>query len=162
MKKRITIPILAILLTGTIYGQTIEIDVVSSAGFAYDLPTGGGNTISYWSYTVGEPATATIENVGAPFDHVELGFEHFHPLITVAVSVPEVSSLGVYPNPTARNLYFEDLDLQSYRITDMGGRLVQSGIITNGSIDIESLSPGSYILIGYTENQNNQTLIIKS
>jgi len=69
----------------------------------------------------------------------------------------ENSRLNIYPNPAAAMLTVENLpvDGATYEITDMPGRTLQVGRLqaVTQTINIDTLSPGSYIISLYAENK---------
>lgn len=55
--------------------------------------------------------------------------------------------VAIYPNPiTDGKIFIENNKSTSCIITDLSGRIVLNAIITNGTIDISSLSVGNYII----------------
>jgi len=68
------------------------------------------------------------------------------------ITAPLAADWSVYPNPAASVLYFDrgkTAKAVAYEITDMQGRLVQTGRLAaeqRGSADISSLPPGVYLI----------------
>lgn len=96
--KKITIRLacfgLSFLMTaGIINGQTIERDVIASAGDYFVTP---GFTLSW---TMGEPVVETVSN---PFMMLTQGFQQADKITLTTVKDPlaELFDIKVYPNPT--------------------------------------------------------------
>lgn len=73
-----------------------------------------------------------------------------------SLSIEEsTSSLTLYPNPTQHTLHINGFltETIAYELFDNIGKLVQSGV-SNGTIDVSSLSKGFYILKLATNNNN--------
>lgn len=61
----------------------------------------------------------------------------------------------LFPNPAERSVTVDNLlDADHYQVTDMPGRIVQQGALQCGqqALNIEQLSPGSYIITLYKAN----------
>jgi photosystem II stability/assembly factor-like uncharacterized protein len=55
-------------------------------------------------------------------------------------------SLYVYPNPASAYLIVRGAEDEEYSLSDINGKTVQTGKITDGRIDLKNISSGSYIL----------------
>jgi len=54
---------------------------------------------------------------------------------------------GIYPNPASETIYLKNVKGgKNYFITDFTGRILNTGSITKGYIDIRHLVPGNYLL----------------
>ena len=77
----------------------------------------------------------------------------------------ESGNCTLYPNPVGRSLTFgcdENLGMSNYdyQITDIAGRVMKSGNTSDGAVDVESLSAGTYILqVNTTEGIENLRFI---
>ena len=53
----------------------------------------------------------------------------------------------LWPNPTQEILYIEsDQQIQSYRITDNTGKLIQNGKVNSNNVNVSTLAPGKYLI----------------
>jgi hypothetical protein len=78
----------------------------------------------------------------------------------------ELSKVTIYPNPVLERLNIQNLknvNISNIKITDLSGKEVQSNIDlkSDKSIDVSSLSSGTYILSVKTENANRFIKFIK-
>ena len=65
------------------------------------------------------------------------------------------SSISLYPNPTTNQLFLENAQLLKgtlYRITNLMGKTVQSGLIDELPIDVSKQNPGMYHLHAIKDN----------
>ncbi len=53
---------------------------------------------------------------------------------------------GIYPNPARDIIYIKNSDAKSYTISDMSGRTLLKGALSDGQINIQTLVPGSYMV----------------
>lgn len=63
------------------------------------------------------------------------------------------SSISIYPNPSAGTLNIQGLDSGTYELTDLSGRIVQTGTIAN-TLELNVVSRGIYLIILKDENGN--------
>lgn len=78
-----------------------------------------------------------------------------------AASQGEVASLqsanaettNVYPNPVSNTLYFKNTNARSVVIYNLTGKMVQSSMITDASVDMSQLSSGVYFVNTLDDNQ---------
>ncbi|MFP3577859.1 T9SS type A sorting domain-containing protein, partial [Brevibacillus sp. SIMBA_040] len=57
------------------------------------------------------------------------------------------SDISIYPNPATDFIFIKNLKgINTYKIFDTSGRIVQQNILNTESIDITALSKGNYIL----------------
>ncbi len=62
--------------------------------------------------------------------------------------------LGFYPNPVENNMYVTTTEISeiNYMIMNTTGQIVDQGIITNNTVDVQNLNKGIYILKLKSEN----------
>lgn len=92
------------------------------------------------------------------------GCEHSENIFVGMVGITELSSFGysIYPNPTNGIINFStELIGYEFKITDINGRLITSGMLNQSTIDISQLSNGFYQLEFTIENQRFVTKIVK-
>jgi hypothetical protein len=68
--------------------------------------------------------------------------------ICTAVNEVEENSWFVYPNPASKEIYFSQLPKGNahYRIMDVSGRVIDTGLIASNRMNIQSINPGVYLL----------------
>lgn len=68
--------------------------------------------------------------------------------------ISNIQHLEIYPNPSDQRIHLRSTYpvQSSYSITDLQGRLVEEGLLENGSADISALMPGIYILRSETKD----------
>ncbi len=95
-------------------------------------------------------------------DGVITGDTLYTTLIT-SVNSPEVTALQIYPNPAQDQLSISGLDRPAdYRISDLSGRMIQSGSLRPGeNIPLSDLSAGVFILEVSMESSLRQLKFIK-
>lgn len=54
--------------------------------------------------------------------------------------------IKIYPNPVKDKLYIENAPSKNYKIFDMAGRLIKSGVLEKNHIQLNSLPEGNYII----------------
>ncbi|WP_185290371.1 reprolysin-like metallopeptidase [Chryseobacterium lactis] len=57
-----------------------------------------------------------------------------------------ITDIKVYPNPAREVLYISNTTSEEYRIYDMGGKLINSGKLQRGAINVSNLIKGAYML----------------
>jgi len=57
----------------------------------------------------------------------------------------ELLHLDAYPNPVKNTLSISMTNVE-YTLTDIAGKIIQTGIVENGTIDMQTVSTGSYFL----------------
>ncbi|MCZ4320110.1 T9SS type A sorting domain-containing protein [Aequorivita viscosa] len=75
-----------------------------------------------------------------------------------------LEATSFYPNPASTDLYLENFEnVKQIQIFDMMGRLIKIPSITNNSLDISSLKPGTYIFqVTFNSNKiSNNKLVVK-
>lgn len=67
--------------------------------------------------------------------------------INTTISSTNIQSFTFYPNPAKKSVHLIGAEnFSNYKITDLFGKVVQSGPITNGIIDFEELNAGCYFI----------------
>ncbi|MDQ1855009.1 BspA family leucine-rich repeat surface protein [Chryseobacterium sp. WLY505] len=69
--------------------------------------------------------------------------------------------LSIYPNPASHSIYVKNSAAKDFKIIDMSGRIVLSGNLTDGQIDIQTLTSGNYILQLYSKEEIQNLKFIK-
>ncbi|KAB1230728.1 BspA family leucine-rich repeat surface protein [Chryseobacterium viscerum] len=70
--------------------------------------------------------------------------------------------ISLYPNPAADIIYVKNANAKDFKIMDLSGRIVLQGNVVNEQINIQTLTPGNYILQLYSkENIQNLKFIKK-
>jgi hypothetical protein len=69
--------------------------------------------------------------------------------------------LSIYPNPCKNNIYLESSKLfDSYMLTDITGRMVNWGFVTDSKIDVSQINSGIYILSAITKDGKKSSVKI--
>lgn len=73
----------------------------------------------------------------------------------------QTNTLKIYPNPTTSNLCAISPQLFNYNIIDSYGKIISSGILTQGLniLDIKHLSPGIYAIHCIETSENHQFVV---
>ncbi|UOQ53099.1 carbohydrate-binding protein [Hymenobacter cellulosivorans] len=77
-----------------------------------------------------------------------------------ATAATLAAELNVYPNPATKQLNIQseqDLSGSQYQIVDDRGKVVASGALSNGRLDVASLKNGLYTLVIVTKDQQKLT-----
>ena len=65
-----------------------------------------------------------------------------------------ITDVKLYPNPAKDILYITNPTAEDYKIFDMGGKLINSGKLERGSVNVSSLIKGAYMIqIGETSKR---------
>lgn len=65
-----------------------------------------------------------------------------------------ITDIKLYPNPVKDILYISNTTAEDYKIFDMGGKLINSGKLERGSVNVSSLIKGAYMIqIGGTSKR---------
>lgn len=65
-----------------------------------------------------------------------------------------ITDVKLYPNPVKDILYISNTKAEDYKIFDMGGKLINSGKLERGSVNVSSLIKGAYMIqIGETSKR---------
>jgi len=57
-----------------------------------------------------------------------------------------ITDVKLYPNPVKDILYISNTTAEDYKIFDMGGKLINSGKLERGSVNVSSLIKGAYMI----------------
>jgi hypothetical protein len=57
-----------------------------------------------------------------------------------------ITDIKLYPNPVRDILNVSNTTSEDYKIFDMGGKLINSGKLERGSVNVSSLIKGAYII----------------
>ncbi|WP_185117548.1 T9SS type A sorting domain-containing protein, partial [Chryseobacterium sp. PMSZPI] len=57
-----------------------------------------------------------------------------------------ITDIRVYPNPVKDILHISNTTSEDYKIFDMGGKLIDSGKLQRGTVNVSSLIKGAYML----------------
>jgi len=147
------LPLFILLFSVVSFGQTIDRDVVSSAGDHFIA-----NSASV-SWTIGEVAT---ESFASNANILNQGFHQGNLFVTAIEDELDIDfSIKAYPNPVMDILIVETQDQDiNYQIINMNGEVVSNGIFSTEreEIDFTKLPSGVYFL---TVDQNKTHKIIK-
>ncbi len=70
-------------------------------------------------------------------------------------------AVSIYPNPVSDILYVKNADASQYKISDISGRILKSGVYQNGIV-VSDLQKGTYLIhISDKNNQKTEKFIIK-
>lgn len=135
--------LLLLLIQVCVFGQTLEPQLLSSAGKEF---VNNDNSLC-WS--LGEISIATISSNDAILTQ---GFQQTG-IYTTATLNPEMEiNLSLYPNPTVDyiTIKIEDDEYvnKAFRIIDINGKICHYGIITSNkhTIDISKFTSGLYFI----------------
>lgn len=65
-----------------------------------------------------------------------------------------ITDIKLYPNPAKEILYISNTKAEDYKIFDMGGKLINSGKLERGSVNVSNLIKGAYLIqIGETSKR---------
>ena len=137
-------------ICGTSNAQLIERQLTSSGGGQESVAT------SYFSYSIGEPITGTINGSLVLTQGMQQGYKVLSSTINNSIE-----TIRLYPNPTSD--YFslsgvDDHNIKSVSIRDIYGRLVMGDVlILNGMYDISKLTSGYYFIECNMQNSVVQT-----
>jgi hypothetical protein len=142
MKYLITIIITALALN--MYSQTIELELVSTAGENFK------NSKIELCWSIGEVITETYSN---QTNFISQGFHQskFEIINLIDDLSPEVQ-VKIYPNPTfgGVTMQFNNEDIQglSYKVVDLNGRILYANSINSNieQLDLNNCSQGIYLL----------------
>jgi hypothetical protein len=73
------------------------------------------------------------------------------------------SFIEVFPNPCREAIHISPTPSEElhYRLCNLMGQVLQTGVTNHGSLDVSSLSPGSYLLELFFEDESNILKFIK-
>jgi hypothetical protein len=149
MKKIIVILFIALPLG--LCGQSIDRQVVAAGGDYFEAAT------TNISWTLGEMVVGNLDNGDVYFTQ---GFHQGNLMVTFIGDKPVEFALKAYPNPVVNVLILESekLDL-NYRLIDIKGNILENGIISSTSyeLDLSPLPSGIYFL-WVEENQTHKII----
>jgi surface protein len=67
-------------------------------------------------------------------------------LLLATETLPFNEAINIYPNPTSGLINITEMDKADYTISDISGKILSEGKVTNGTISIEKLPIGMYFL----------------
>ncbi|MDD3877078.1 MAG: T9SS type A sorting domain-containing protein [Bacteroidales bacterium] len=161
MNKNLFFLITGLLFLGsTVFGQTIQNSVISSAGGS----ASSGNV--KMDFTLGE---TVIETVSASGNTLTQGFHQTNLTLVAIVNIELFPEISVYPNPTTELVNLDipaNYSLLDIRMYDLNGKLLRtianaSGLVT---FDVRDLAKGTYYLqvINPQNNELKTFRLIKS
>ena len=127
--------LLVVFLLNKAEGQTIEPDVMNTAGFSWT------DNMLYVSSNIGEAIIGTLE-----LDNQLLTMGYLQPAIDGPCKDVEFT---YFPNPTLDILNIETSDcdkIASINIIDAFGRVVAKAPLQKGKVDLTGINPGIYII----------------
>lgn len=65
---------------------------------------------------------------------------------TTEITVEESTEIKLYPNPVKDILTLTNTSTEEYKIYDMSGRLIDSGNLERGTVNVSKLSKGTYLI----------------
>jgi hypothetical protein len=137
----------SLLLCSNIFAQ--ELNVISGGG-AYSETTNGNLT-----YTIGEVVVNTIES---PDYHITQGFNQDWINFLNINTFKEDINISIFPNPATHFINVESNKPADLKIYDINSKEVLSARIDKTkTIDLTSLSSGTYFLKFIQKNQNVKT-----
>jgi len=140
-----------------VYGKTIELQ---TSGGTYirqlmgSVSTGrDGKQSDFLHFGIGDetPELITLNlsdgyEISAPI--TESGFFRLGEIFSTSVEHSDETTLNVFPQPAIDILNIDGLLIEKteYTVANLEGKIVLSGILDNGQLDISSLAKGSYYL----------------
>ncbi|WP_417430912.1 reprolysin-like metallopeptidase [Halpernia sp.] len=80
----------------------------------------------------------------------------------LATSEAEKLKLQIYPNPTKEILFVKNISSKSaYKIYDLSGKLVSSGVLNNNQVRVSSLTKGIYVITIDDNGKTTESKFIK-
>jgi surface protein len=67
-------------------------------------------------------------------------------LLLATETLPFNEAINIYPNPTTGIVNITEMDKADYSVSDISGKILSEGKVTNGTISIEKLPIGMYFL----------------
>jgi hypothetical protein len=65
---------------------------------------------------------------------------------TAGIEEAEAQTVSVYPNPTTGQLHVEHAGNTPYQITDLSGKIIETGELNGNAIDMTNQPNGNYFL----------------
>lgn len=109
-------------------------------GVVVDQTAGSYSLEAVWEYA-DTAQSAPRPQAGIP----DIGAYEFGPAASVSENVQ--NSPRIFPNPCRNTLYSSDCpDNTPYGVYNQSGQYVKGGVVINGTIDVEGIPPGYYLL----------------
>ena len=70
-------------------------------------------------------------------------------------------SLSLYPNPAQNQISVQGINSGTFRVVSLDGKVIKSGELNSGSIDVETLENGYYILEINSEGKGGREAFVK-
>ena len=139
-----------------------EVIAYSILGTTYKSTDGGLTFSAINSKQIMASITSMLSNGKNIYLHGMTGIYIYGNTPTGIVSFSE-DKLAIFPNPCQNSIHINsDESYTSYLITDLVGRVVKQGAITDSNIDINSIIPGIYILnVTKKQGKSSSVKIIK-
>ncbi len=93
----------------------------------------------------------------------QLYFVIEYPITTGIEEVGSTSSFDIFPNPATNHIRISNAKNSSYVVSDLRGKAVQSGAVSNRQISVAALAKGVYLIQLYDDSQEliHQQKLIK-
>jgi hypothetical protein len=140
------------------YGN--DLIAYSILGTTYKSTDGGLSFASLNSKQIMMSISSMISNGKNIYLHGMTGIYIYGNAPTGINSISE-DKLSIYPNPCKNNIYLESSKLfDSYMLTDITGRMVNWGFVTDSKIDVSQINSGIYILSAITKDGKKSSVKI--
>lgn len=141
------------LLASPALNSILLYHVVSGAVFSDELTNGQVLTLNNESITVDVTNGVKINNANVTTADIEVdnGVVHVIDAVLLPASLSiqnsnTTTAIRLYPNPTQNMLVVENIQNGNVEVLDNTGRVVLSGALLNGILDVSSLKSGMYYL----------------
>ncbi|MBC7426302.1 MAG: T9SS type A sorting domain-containing protein [Bacteroidia bacterium] len=126
----------------------VEIDSLITSFFSFGIPV---STVTYTWLSAGEKIPlleVTGTEFGGTFTPGVMRYRDSSRIQLMGIRDLKLSSNSIYPNPAKDKLFFKETisNGTSCLIYDVTGRVVLSGVISDNTLNIETLAPGTYQL----------------
>lgn len=71
------------------------------------------------------------------------------------------NKVNIYPNPATSIIYIKNTNADRYIILDLAGRIILQGNLVNGQVNVQTITPGNYILQLHLKNNTQNFKFIK-
>jgi len=145
------------MVDGQVYPVTIELPYTNYtwlAGHQIKVYIGGNSSVR-WNVNLQDggpmyqPGTPNLADITIHHDlqyPSSITLPGNNPILAVENQINE--DFEIYPNPAIDQIYLSGVNTESnYQITDLSGKIVQNNEVSSGSIDINDLDSGLYLLI---------------